>query len=109
MAHIELIGVLPSNTCSSIDARMIECWEIQNTDCPLPNTLLTIPTCNGCPKIQTQVGNEYIIAGVQQKKNSVKSLVLPNEKQTGLFGPWKARYNVNIPVWVENARNNNNN
>ena len=105
MAHIELIGVLPCESCTAINAHIIECWEIKNNVCCPPNTLLTIPTCSGCPSIDTHVGNEYLIAGVQQKINGVKRKVLPNIKETGLFALWDASYNIDIPAWVEIAKN----
>ena len=104
VAHIELIGVQTHESCTGIDARILECWEIERRTCPPPGTVLTIPTCTNCPSFPVNKSNHFLIAGVRQKIKGVKKNILPGAKATGLFAPWTDRYNYDsIADWVQSA------
>lgn len=93
-------------TCTGINVRIIECWEVKKRHCPAVGKRLTIPTCLGCPRINRIIpGKEYLIAGVRQTYKGKKMNVLPSSK-TGLFGIWKNSYtNVEMERWVSLAAN----
>jgi hypothetical protein len=106
-AHIELLGIVHYETCTAVNARIIQCWEIKPNTCPPVNTFLTIPTCASCPILQPlDTGNRYLIAGVQRKINGVKRIILPSKKKTGLFSHWDDNEYADIPTWVQSGISN---
>ena len=106
-AHIELLGIMDYETCTAVNARIIQCWEIKAKTCPPVNTFLTIPTCASCPILQPlDTGNRYLIAGVQRKINGVKRIILPSKKKTGLFSHWDDNEYADIPTWVQSGISN---
>ena len=103
-AHIELLGIANFSTCTAVNVRIIQCWEIEDNTCPQVNTSLTIPTCDGCPNLRPlNVGDYYLIAGVRQKISGKRRLLLPSNKETGLFSPWDDVKYASIADWIQYA------
>ena len=103
-ARIELLGIVHYDTCTAVNARIIQCWEIKGQTCPPANTSLTIPTCTGCPILQPLiVGDHYLIAGVHYKINGIRRIVLPSRGQTGLFSHWDDDRYENITHWIQHG------
>ena len=64
-AHIELLGIVRYDACTTVKAHIIQCWEIQENTCPPVNTSYIIPTCTSCPKLRPlNVSDHYLIAGI---------------------------------------------
>ena len=90
------------DTCTAVNARIIQCWEIKPNTCPPVNTSLTIPTCDGCPKLRPlNVGDHYLIAGVHHNRNGKRRIVLPGSIEIGLFGAWDDNNYTHIADWVQ--------
>ena len=104
-ARIELLGIVHYDTCTAVNAHIIQCWEIEDSTCPPDNTSLTIPTSENCPVLQPlDVGDHYLIAGVQHKINGIRRIILPSRRRNGLFSHWNNHKYANIANWVQCAR-----
>ena len=104
-ARIELLGIMHFDTCTAVNARIIQCWEIKDNACPPDNTSLTIPTCVGCPKLQPlSVKDSYLIAGVHQKLSGKRRIILPSCIETGLFSPWDDKNYTRIADWAQRGK-----
>jgi hypothetical protein len=103
-ARIELLGLVRYDACTAVNARIIQCWEIKPNTCPPVNTSLTIPTCDGCPKLRPlNVSDHYLIAGIQHVRGSI---ILPSKRRTGLFSHWDDNEYADIPTWVQSGISN---
>ena len=101
-AHIELLAIVNSSTCTAVNAHIIQCWEIKDNTCPPVNTSLTIPTCAGCPILRPlNVGDRYLIAGVRHKRSGIRRIILPSKKKEGLFGHWNDQKYTDIANWIQ--------
>ena len=100
-AHIELLGIVHYETCTAVNAHIIQCWELQDNTCPPVNTSLTIPTCASCPILRPlNVSDHYLIAGVQDTRSGQRRIMLPSNRKTGLFAPWDDIKYADIANWV---------
>ena len=102
-AHVELLGFEHSRGCTTICVRIIQCWEPKNNVCSPPNTLLTIPTCEHCPRAAITAPSddrqEYLVAGIHRKVAGKKRMLLPgNSKKLALFVAWSDAYLNFLPA-----------